>query len=103
VRRGPWGNWRIKSGAYRSDSRPILLLFAFWPVVIAISVFSLMFYLLQASPQRSWALSFLAWQALERITPAQQDPGPRARFSLAVAKKEKASGGSDAERNAKAL
>lgn len=38
----------------------------------------------------------------ERITPAQQDPKPRARFPPAAAKKEKAPGVSDAEHNAKA-
>jgi hypothetical protein len=38
----------------------------------------------------------------ERITPAQQDPRLRARFSLVVAEKEKAIGVIDAERNAKA-
>lgn len=38
----------------------------------------------------------------ERITPAQQDPRSRACFPLAVAKKEKATGVSDAEHNAKA-
>lgn len=38
----------------------------------------------------------------ERITPVYQDPGSRAGFRLAVAKKERVSGVSDAERNAKA-
>ena len=38
----------------------------------------------------------------ERITPAQQDPRSQVRFSLAVAKREKAIGVIDAERNAKA-
>lgn len=39
--------WRIKAGAYRSDHHLALLLLAFWPVVIAISVLSLMLYLRQ--------------------------------------------------------
>ena len=48
------------------------------------------------------ASCFLDKKEPDRITPAYQDPGSQARFSPAVAKKEKVSGVSDAERNAKA-
>ena len=53
---------RIKSGACRSDHPQVLFLLAFWPVVIAISVFSLSLYFVKASPFRSWFESFQTWQ-----------------------------------------
>jgi len=52
--------------------------------------------------QGSWESLLSPRQVPERIIPAQQDPRSQVRFSLAVAKKEKASGVIDAERNAKA-
>ena len=52
--------------------------------------------------QGSWESLLSPRQVPERTTPAQQDPGLRARFSLVAAKKEKAIGVIDAERNAKA-
>jgi hypothetical protein len=52
--------------------------------------------------QGSWESLLFPRNQPDWIAPAQQGPGPSTRFRLVVAKKQKASVVSDAERNAKA-
>jgi hypothetical protein len=54
--------WRIKSGTCRSDHHLILLLLAFWPVVIAIAVFSLVLYLMQVDTTLPQDIPNYTWQ-----------------------------------------
>ena len=53
---------RIKAGTYRSDRHQILLLLAFWPVVIAISIFSFSGYFAWLESYSAEGTPLISWQ-----------------------------------------